>query len=42
MSVIEDAEAREALRELARAYHKELVADRAWTSSTGTGNHPRA
>ena len=28
MSVIEDAEAREALRELARAYHKELVADR--------------
>jgi hypothetical protein len=28
MSVIEDAEARKALGELARAYHKELVADR--------------
>ena len=28
MSVIEDAEARQALRQVAREYHKELVADR--------------
>ena len=28
MSVIEDAEARKALRDVAREYHKELVADR--------------